>query len=247
MPSPPRVRQSRFVLLRFCVPFIGETLDRSGMTSSVCRRSHLSLSLSLFCKVCARPRRVCFPREDEDDLLRRRFRRQKRVVSKNRFRFYLELLTKSVPSSFSFPPSLLMGCFGFVSNPSIVDTYYSWPGDRGRYESQVYSRLPVPFTVHLGDGVARITGRHALYHDQRAVPTRRDAKFRIRVGLRSVVRRLPEGRPKREGEDFQHVYGSAQPRPEEVEGRCREVVDVCIGANQHRRARREPDVCQHEI
>ena len=52
---------------------------------------------------------------------------------------------------------------------------------------------------------------------------------------------------KREGEDFQHVYGSAQPRPEEVEGRCREVVDVCIGANQHRRARREPDVCQHEI
>ena len=106
---PLRVRQSRFVLLRFCVPFIGETLDRSGMTSSVCRRSHLSLSLSLFCKVCARPRRVCFPREDEDDLLRRRFRRQKRVVSKNRFRFYLELLTKSVPSSFSFPPSLLNG------------------------------------------------------------------------------------------------------------------------------------------
>ena len=98
MPSPPRVRR-RFVL-RFCVPF-GET-DRSRMTSSVCRRSHLSLSLSLFCKVCARPR-VCFPREDEDDLLRRR--RQKRVVSKNRFRFYLEL-TKSVPS-FSFPPSLL--------------------------------------------------------------------------------------------------------------------------------------------
>ena len=83
---------------------------------------------------------------------------------------------------------------------------------------------PYPLPSIWATVTQECTGRHALYHDQRAVPTRRDAKFRIRVGLRSVVREATRRKTQasRRRKRFSNAFmEAAQPRPEEVEGRCR--------------------------
>jgi len=88
--------------------------------------------------------------------------------------FYVStLLSQSADKTLLYPPLSL--CFFFTKN--------SESGDCGGYQGEIYQRLPVPFTVDLGDSFTRTTGRDAFHGDELEISTRRDAKFRIRLGV----------------------------------------------------------------
>lgn len=108
-------------------------------------------------------------------------------VSLDLFLFSLSPTTRARERVFSLknadPMLLFLFSLSLCVCASMTRRERSRPDDRGRHQGEICPRLPVPTPVYLGDGFARIIGRLALYRDELEIPTRRDAKLRIRFGV----------------------------------------------------------------